>query len=524
MRRLVSIGLTLLALLARPAAAATWFEASSDHFIIYANSSEKWIRGFATRLEKLDAGIRYIGRLDDPPSERSNRLIVYVVPNTSAVRRIFGKGAANVAGFYMPRAGGSIVYTPQRTDGDPSFQPDLVLFHEYGHHILFRNFASVYPSWYAEGFAEMVSTSTIDPDGKVWIGRPAQHRAYTLATQSTPVASLFTADRRKLGELATHGLYARGWLLTHYLTFEEKRAGQLAKYLTALNAGKSPLDAGTEAFGDLKQLDRDLDAYLHRSRITAFALTPDRLSIGEVSVRAMTAGESAIMPVRIRSDRGVNEAEAAEIVVEARRIAADYPNDPAVQIALAEAEFDAGSDDAADAAADRALAVDPNSIGAMLYKGRVAVRRAKDQSDPAAWRAARSWFVKANRLDGANAEAPLLFYTSFRIAHIPPTANAIQALHGAFGLAPEDDQVRYLAVREMLAAGKLDEARHALAILAYNPHRAPDNWAAKALALIESGKSDQLAAFLDKNSEAAETENGDGDGGGDGPGGLDGRR
>lgn len=41
------------------------------------------------------------------------------------------------------------------------------------------------------------------------------------------------------------------------------------------------------------------------------------------------------MPVVVRSRRGVNQALAAEVVVEARAIAARYPSDPAVLAALA---------------------------------------------------------------------------------------------------------------------------------------------------------------------------------------------
>ena len=506
MRKLIGLGLGLLASVSQPARAA-WFEASSNHFVIYASSSEKWIRAFAERLEKFDAGIRFVGGLADPPDERSNRLIVYVVPSTDAVRRIYGDGGRDVAGFYTPRAGGSIVYTPQWTGGGPNFQPNLVLFHEYGHHILFRNYTAAYPAWYAEGFAEFVSTSTIDSE-KVWIGRPALHRAYGLLGYTMPVETLLTADRRKLNDLATQALYGRGWLLTHYLTFEDKRAGQLQKYVTAMNAGKSSVDAATEAFGELKQLDRDLNVYLHRSKITALAIPLDRLKTGTVTVRAMTAGEGAIMPVRMRSDRGVDAKEAAEIVADARRIAADYPADVAVQIALAEAEYDANNDDAADAAADRALAADPKSAQALLYKGRVAVRRARGKTDPEVWKTARSWFVKANRLDTGNAEAPLLFYTSFRAADIEPTENARKALAGAFALAPEDNYVRFLAVREMLIAGKVEEARRTLAVIAYNPHQPPDNWAARALAMMDGTPAKAVLAFIDgdKKNEGADEE------------------
>jgi tetratricopeptide (TPR) repeat protein len=238
--------------------------------------------------------------------------------------------------------------------------------------------------------------------------------------------------------------------------------------------------------------------------MVALALPVEKLETGTVATRALTAGEVATMPLRMRSDRGVDEKEAAAIVKEARLAAAPYPEDPGAQIALAEAEFDVGNEDASDTAADRALKANPKAVGALLYKGQVAVRRAKESGthDPNVWRAARGWFVKANRLDTSNAEPPLLFYSSYLAAGQEPNDNARGALFGAFGLAPEDDEVRFLAVREMLAVGKVDEARQALIVLAYDPHRAPDNWASKAVALIDAGKASEAKSLLKGDNPA----------------------
>ncbi len=75
------------------------------------------------------------------------------------------------------------------------------------------------------------------------------------------------------------------------------------------------------------------------------------------------------MPVRFRSDRGVTREEAIAPAGRRARGGGEYPGDAMVQTALAEAEFDAGHDAEAIAAADAALALDPKQANAYVQKG-----------------------------------------------------------------------------------------------------------------------------------------------------------
>src|SRR3546814_6345289 len=86
------------------------------------------------------------------------------------------------------------------------------------------------------------------------------------------------------------------------------------------------------------------------------------------------------MPYRIRSARGVDKKMAAELVGEARPVAARYAGDAFVQRAMAEIEYDAENDAEAEAAADRALALDPGLVPAMLYKGQIGRAHSELQS------------------------------------------------------------------------------------------------------------------------------------------------
>ena len=183
--------------------------------------------------------------------------------------------------------------------------------------------------------------------------------------------------------------------------------------------------AATEAFGDFKQLDKELDSYLKRSRITSYKVPPDKLTVGAVYIRELSAGEAAIMPVHIRSRRGVNDEQAGELVIEARAIAARFPSDPAVLASLAEAEHDAGNDEAAIAAADKALAIDPRRVNAHIQKGKSLFRLAEEASDQqSAFRTAIAAFQALNQLENDHPLPLVYYYRAFAAQGMKPTGLA----------------------------------------------------------------------------------------------------
>ncbi|GAA0670853.1 hypothetical protein [Sphingomonas insulae] len=488
-----------LAMLALPqSASAEWLEATSKHFVVYANGDADDVRRQAELLERFDSLIRYFNAIPAREEDGSNKLTVYVVANDAAVRRMFGAGGTNIAGFYQGRASGSVAFTPARGRGDTSpnaLQPQIVLFHEYAHHLMLANTRVAVPAWYGEGYAEFLSTARFEKD-VVWVGAPAQHRAYDLLiAKGLSAEQLFSLDRGKMSESQTASLYARGWLLTHYLTVDAKRRDQLESYLLAVNAGKPGEEAARAAFGDLRALDKALAAYLGKSTLPAYKIPLDRLPDPVVTLRPLRPGEKAMIELRMRSDRGVNRDTAQPILASAVPIGERYPDDPVVQGWLAEMALDAGRYDLADAAADRALALDPKSSQALVYKAQVHLRRAREAkaTDPAVWREARSWLLKANKLDANDAYALLLYYSSFGMAHTRPTDNAKAALSRAHELVPQDYGLGFGYAMQALVDDRMDDARAALRPLAYSAHSGPNNPAARLLAQIDAGKTGTAA-------------------------------
>lgn len=448
-----------------------WHEASSKHFVVYGEGRAEDVRALADKLERFDQILRTRQGLADPDVGASNRLTVFQVRNARTVSRLVGNNS--VAGFYAGRASGSYAFVPRRFgDGQNEFNADIILFHEYAHHYMLSNWAGAYPAWFSEGYAEFHSTARFEKDGTLSLGRPAYHRGYSLALGGwLPLEAMLAGNHPKLTDAQRESLYSRGWLLMHYLSFERSRAGQLKAYLAAMNAGKSGLEAARSAFGDLKALDRDLDKYMSRSRISYLQISVKDLPKPDVRVRALSPAEAAIMDVRIQSKSGVDEKEAREVVARARKVAMAHPDDPLVNVTLAEAEYDVGQYDKAEAAADRVLARDPRHVEALVYKGRARMAQAAAAGGNAdAIKAARAAFVAANKADPEDPEPLMLFYMSYAAQNAKPTANAVKGLHYALALAPQDTSLRMMAARQHLVDGQAAEAKQVLAPVAYSPH------------------------------------------------------
>ena len=155
---------------------------------------------------------------------------------------------------------------------------------------------------------------------------------------------------------------------------------------------------------------------------------------------------------------------------------------------LAEAEFDAGNDPEAIAAADRAIAADPDRINAYIQKGYALARGASDADDrDAAWKAVRSQFVKVNRIENDNPIPLMQFYLTYREQGINPPDIAVQGLQRALELAPYDPQLRWMNANQYMTDGTYAWAAATLAPLANNPH--PSSLTEMAQALMEEAET-----------------------------------
>lgn len=463
------------------AAQAAWYRASSAHFVVYAEDSERDIRRFSEKLERYHAALEKVTGTTLPAPSPSNRVTVFIVSSQRAVQRLYGKNSQNIGAFYIPRAGGSIAIVPQVESAGPSGNEldyaMIPLLHEYAHHFTISVRAWALPRWMSEGGAEFFAAASFGKDGEVGIGRPALHRVgellYARDVTVTDLLDPESYEKRNRGK-AYDAFYGKSWLLYHYLIFEKSRAGQIQRYLLMLAEGKSSREAGLEAFGPFQALERELDAYSRRPKIMMLRLPASMLRIGPVDIRPLSVGEGEMMPLRIRSSRGVTKEQAAEIVVQARAVAARFPDDAGVLTALTEAEHDAGNDAAAIVAADKAIAFDPTRVNAYVQKGYSLFRQAEEAGGgQAAYKAARDPFVALNRIENDHPLPLFYYYLSFSRAGMKPSKLAVEGLDRAVQLAPFDMGLRMTLAMEQLRSGQRDAARRNFAPIAYNPHGGP---------------------------------------------------
>jgi len=484
---------------------ADWQEGSSKHFLVYSNDSPAAVKAITAKLERFDRTVRVALQLKDPEIGPDARVVVFVLPTISDVQKMMGDKGRNVGGYYQGSyPSGPFAFVPKNSpsESDRALTPRMVLQHEYTHHLMYSNWGDVvFPTWFSEGFAELFATARTNDDGSVVIGAIPAYRTYGIDRMNdVPVEKLMQGGPNYHDGLQTQIFYGRSWLLTHYLMFDAGRAKQLAAYIGAINDGKPDAEA-VKLLGVTSSLDLKLNGYGARKLLPATTLPASELAIGEITTRTLTAGEAAVMPARMRSHNGVDQKQAQEVVVEARQLAAPYPNDAGAQNELAEAEHDAGNYALCEAAADRALAADSKSVHALIYKGmaQMALAEKAGNTDPAVWTKARRWFLTANRTDPLYSYPAQLYYDSFKTAKQAPTRAAKDGLLYAYKLSPQNIGLRYEAARVLLEEGQAKPARVAIEPIAYSEHGGQfADTAKKAIAALDSGGTAAALAVFDQ--------------------------
>jgi cytochrome c-type biogenesis protein CcmH/NrfG len=472
----------LLALLIFPAAArADWREAETAHFRIFSGGGEQQLVRFAERLEMLDALLRKLSRA--PQGMHSSKVRVILLDREDQVRRAYSGTDPNVAGFYTVNMHGPLAVSPRRTDEQDSvWGPEIVLFHEYAHHFMLEYFPAGYPSWYVEGFAEIVSTAAPMAGEKMAFGKAASHRQYSLMlSRWIPVEQLLTSSRAEFPKDAD--FYGQSWVLAHYLTFSRERNGQIYRYLGALASGRPPLEAAREIFGDLGALNREVRNYLSAQSFPYSPIEVAKPPRDSISLRPLGTSEAALMEETAAFRDSLKEDRRAAYLADLRAKTARFPTDPYALQLLADAEYAAEDFPASRATVDRLLAIAPQNVHALTRKATILLREAEDLQGAALdakVNEARKLIVAANRRDADDPQTLIAFYESYRVSGERPPAVAVEGLKQAVGTVPQDFRPRMMLANQLANEGKYQEAIFYLGPIAYDPHSSEGQQAALA--------------------------------------------
>lgn len=479
MKKIAALALATT-LLSSPAE-AKWLRAETDSFIIYSEGGEKPLREFAANLQRFDSTLRFVFKTAYQGED--SRLPIYLLPTQEDVAELAsGSRGAPIAGYYRHDRDGSFAMshreqgTVNRALGTPISQQ--VLFHEYSHHFMKRHLRVAFPAWFIEGFAEYHSTVDFDKEGRAELGKPVYSRAYGLLRMpKIPTDKLLLEEPHAMRDSGqTDVYYGRAWILTHMLYQDAARSGQMSAYVGAINAGTEPRQAATQAFGDLAQLDKDLNRYINGK--LSYSLTRNPVPVPtNIIIKPLAADEDAVIEARLArlNARGSAEREAQARDTLLKLITADPANAEA-QYEYAAAEWEIDEDvrnlPAVRAALGKALAAKPDHVRANVLLGRLMLYELdeKGEEDPAAWREARKPIQRANRVDPLDPVPLYAYFRSFLDEGARPTEPALKALERAFSIAPENIEVRVAYAFALANGGEFDSALALAKSVAFDPH------------------------------------------------------
>ena len=457
------------------ARADAWIKAESAHFLIYSNAPEQKTRTYVRKLEAFRTLTNMlVGRHGTGPEVKFQIYLLNDGDQMQVVRPSFAKG---VGGVYFNCAEGTGAYSAiqySKSDQDPSL---LVLFHEYTHYVMFQTAKIAYPMWYAEGFAEYLSTA--DPGkGQISVGEPARGRGYVLAKDRwIDFARVLKPEFGFAGDRSNdpweiQSFYAQSWLLTHYMMSDDRRAVALNAYFARVAAGEDPLAAWPAATGiAVKDLHRLLALY--QTRMTYLKVPVADYPESAMTVSPLPAAEGYILLDASLLNTCLSPQQGQAVLA---RLQAEAPRGgatPLYQLAVARAQLLFGDPAAAQAPLEALVASAPDNFEAHYLLGRVYTALAA-QTDGAQATAlgdqAYNLYIAAYRLDARN--APNLYYLS-RAAGDPTQAgnrNAVTAANNAHLLAPGVlDYAKYAAYTD-LATGDRDAAADVLTPFLSDPH------------------------------------------------------
>ena len=240
-------------------AAEQWVKLTTPHFELFTDAGEKKGREAILYFEQVRGFF-----LEASPSKH--------VPEFP-VRIVAFRGEKQYQPYRINDF--AIAYYTQSRSRDYIVMQDIsaehypVAIHEYTH-LIIKHTGLKIPIWMNEGWADLYST--LKPQGKKAVmGDILPGRAVTLLTSPwIPLEVLTSVDhgsplyneRNKAGMF-----YAESWALMHMLYFSPDYRPNFAKFVMALNAGKSAGEAAQAAYQkQLWEVETDFRAYLKGNR------------------------------------------------------------------------------------------------------------------------------------------------------------------------------------------------------------------------------------------------------------------
>ena len=292
----------LALLLAAPFASArdkadNWIQVQSPHFVVATNASEKQGRRIADQFERMRSVFHAaFPKLEVDPG---TPIIVLAIKDekdfkTLEPQEYLAKGSLKLGGLFLRGPDKNYVLMRVEAEGD---HPYATIYHEYTHLLLSKS-ANWMPLWMNEGLAEFYENTDIQEKDAL-LGKPSfENIGWLQQNRLLPLATLFAVDHNspyyheeKKGSI----FYAESWALTHYIQMTDypQKKSRLNDYGILLAQNVDPLEAANRAFGDLKQLQANLEKYVQQSSFKYFQMkTTTEVDDSAFKVQPLTVTQS----------------------------------------------------------------------------------------------------------------------------------------------------------------------------------------------------------------------------------------
>ena len=272
-----------------------WIEVVSPHFRVLTNGSQSQARHVAREFEQM----RFVFA-DRHPQFRleGGAPLTIFAPEDEATAKMLepftwkakGEKPAGIYHHAWERE-----YVMVRMDAWSGGAHEVV-YHEYTHSILHRNFHWI-PAWLDEGMADYYGFSRFEVN-RILVGAPPERYRMFAGQALIPIDILISVDHgspyyRDWDKV--YRFYGESWGLVHFLMSDPGmgRGKKLNDYAALLQQGVESKKAFQQVFGDFKVIESQLDTYLSRSTFQAGVLpNPPQFDEKSFVARTLTMAET----------------------------------------------------------------------------------------------------------------------------------------------------------------------------------------------------------------------------------------
>lgn len=244
-----------------------WVEVRSPHFSVVCNANEKQARRVADQFERMRSVFHTL--FPKIQIDTLGSITVLAIKDEKDFRALepaeyLAKGQLKLGGLFLRGPDKNYILLQLDAEGE---HPYAVVYHEYTHLLMSK--AESMPLWLNEGLAQFYQNTDIR-EKDVEIGEPSPENVQLLReSRLMPLSTLFTVDHTSPyyhEENKGSIFYGESWALTHYLLMKDYRdkTHRVAEYSQLLAQNVDTVTAATRAFGDLKQLQSTLEAYIRQ--------------------------------------------------------------------------------------------------------------------------------------------------------------------------------------------------------------------------------------------------------------------